>query len=104
MIVGRNADVILAEQKPFCIFVCADKETKIRRCIERADKGENLSRKEIINYMQRIDKNRAKTREMLAGGKWSDCSTYHLVVNTTDWNIKNLTLAVAEFVSRWFGR
>ncbi len=56
VIVGRNADVILAEQKPFCIFVCADKETKIRRCIERADKGENLSRKEIINYMQRIDK------------------------------------------------
>ncbi len=104
VIVGRNADVILAEQKPFCIFVCADKETKIRRCIERADKGENLSRKEIINYMQRINKNRAKTREMLAGGKWSDCSTYHLVVNTTDWNIKNLTLAVAEFVSRWFGR
>ena len=77
VIVGRNADVILAEQKPFCIFVCADKETKIRRCIERADKGENLSRKEIINYMQRINKNRAKTREMLAGGKWSDCSTYH---------------------------
>lgn len=104
VIVGRNADVLLADKKPFSIFVCAELDAKIRRCMERADKNENLSQKEIENNIRRIDKNRAKTREMIAEGKWGDCRTYHLTVNTTDWNIKELAPAVAEFASCWFRR
>lgn len=104
VIVGRNADVLLADKKPFSIFVCAEMDVKIRRCMERADKSENLSPKEIENNIRRIDKNRAKTREMIAEGKWGDCRTYNLTVNMTDWNIKELAPAVAEFASRWFRR
>lgn len=104
VIVGRNADRLLADKKPFNIFVCAEKDAKIRRCMERADKSENLTRKEVINNMQRIDKNRAKIREMIAGGKWGNCSEYHFVINTTDWNIKDLAPAVAEFFSCWIRR
>lgn len=104
VIVGRNADVLLADKKPFSIFVCAELDAKIRRCMERADKNENLSQKEIENNIRRIDRNRAKTREMIAGGKWGDCKTYHLTVNTTDWNIKELAPAVAEFATCWFRR
>lgn len=36
VIVGRNADLLLETYRPFNIFVCADMETKVRRCIERA--------------------------------------------------------------------
>lgn len=71
VIVGRNADVLLADKKPFSIFVCAEMDVKIRRCMERADKSENLSPKEIENNIRRIDKNRAKAREMIAEGKWA---------------------------------
>ncbi len=61
IIVGRNADVTLREYEPFSIFVCADRETKIKRCIERAEDGESLSPKQVEQNMRRIDKNRAKT-------------------------------------------
>lgn len=104
VIVGRNADRLLADKKPFRIFVCAEKEAKIQRCLERADETEHLTRREIISNMQRIDKNRAKIREMVAGGKWGDCSEYHLVINTTGWEIKDLAAAAAGFISCWIRR
>lgn len=37
VIVGRNADVLLADKKPFRVFVCAGMDAKIQRCIERAE-------------------------------------------------------------------
>jgi len=35
---------------------------------------------------------------------WGNGSTYHLTINTTEWNIKELAPAAAEFVIRWFRR
>ena len=104
VIVGRNADVLLRQYETFNIFVCADQETKVRRCLERAPQGEQLSRREIEKKMKGIDKSRAQTREIIAGGKWGLRSSYHLTVNTTGWDIKRLVPAVAEFARCWFGR
>lgn len=104
IIVGRNADVFLAEYKPFNIFVCADMETKVRRCMERATVGENFTQKEIEQNIRRIDKNRARTREIITGSKWGVCATYHLTVNTNGWDIKDLVPAVADFANYWFRR
>ena len=53
--------------------------------------------------IRHIDKNRASTREIIGGGKWGERSAYHLIVNTTGWSIKELTPAVADFATRWFG-
>lgn len=86
------------------VSLCAKMDSKIHRCMERADKNETLSRKEIENNIRRIDRNRAKTREMITGGRWGDRKSYHLIINTTDWNMKDLTPAVAGFVSSWFRR
>lgn len=104
VIVGRNADVLLAEKEPFRIFVCAGMEAKIRRCMERASEGEEISRKGTEQNIRRIDKARARTREILGGGKWGDGSAYHLTVNTEGWDMKELALAVEGFVLRWYGR
>lgn len=104
VIVGRNADLILRDVHPFNIFVCADMEAKIRRCAERDPEAESLSRRELEQNIRRIDKNRASTREMIGGGKWGERGAYHLIVNTSGWNIKELTPAVADFAARWFGR
>lgn len=104
VIVGRNADIILANENLFNIFVYADIKAKVRRCMERAESDEKLTKKEIEHNMRRIDKNRAAAREIITGGRWGDHSTYHLTVNTTEWSIKELTPAVAEFVRAWFGR
>lgn len=104
VIVGRNADILLKEELPFTMFVCAAMDAKIKRCLERGEKGEKLSPKEIEQNIRRIDKNRAKTREIITGDKWGERGAYHLIVNTTDWNIKELAPAVAEFAVRWFRR
>lgn len=103
IIVGCNADVILEDYNPFSIFVCADMETKINRCLERADKNEKLSKKQIEQNIKRIDKNRESTREIICSLKWGDPHNYDLTVNTTYWNIKDLTLSVSEVAMRWFG-
>lgn len=104
VIIGRNADIQLAKYEPFRIFVCADMEAKIQRCIERAPAGEHLTRKEIERSIRRIDRARAQSREMLAGGKWGHSGSYHLTVNTGGWSIRELTPAVASFAACWFGR
>lgn len=104
VIVGRNADVLLSEYNPFNIFVCADMDAKVRRCLGMADKGENLSRKELERKIRSIDKKRSQTREMITESKWGAPASYHLVVNTTDWTIKELAPAVKAFIECWFRR
>lgn len=104
VIVGRNADVLLAGCQPFNLFVCADMETKLRRCAERTADGENLTRREMEQNIRRIDKNRARTREIITDSRWGEREAYHLTVNTTGWNIKDLVPAIAEFANRWFER
>lgn len=104
IVVGRNADILLEEYAPFNIFVCADMKAKVERCIERAKEGENTSPKEVEKQIRRVDRNRARTREILSSSAWGERSAYHLIVNTTGWDLKELAPAVAEFAVRWFGR
>ena len=104
IIVGRNADVLLKEYKPMSIFVCAEVAAKVQRCIERAEDGENLTEEDVIRNMRQIDKNRARTREILSGSKWGERTAYDLIINTTGWNIKQLAPAMAAFARNWFER
>jgi len=102
--VGRNADVILKKYNPFNIFVCAAVGAKIKRCMERASESEHLTAKELDQKMKEIDKIRSQTRDILSGTYWGQRDAYHLTINTSDWNIKDLAPAVADFANSWFGR
>ena len=105
VIVGRDADVILQEEKPFRIFVCADIQSRLARCArfeEKKEPDERLSDKEILRNIRRIDRNRRQIREILTGKSATDGSAFDLTVNATDWDIKKLAAAVAEFSGRWF--
>lgn len=104
IIVGRNADVILREYKPFNIFVCASRDSKVKRCLERASEGEILTEKELLRKMKRIDEVRSQTREIMSGTAFGQRDAYHITVNTTEWEIKELVPAVADFATSWFGR
>lgn len=104
VIVGRNADVILDSYQPFKIFVCADMEAKIRRCRERAKEDEQLTEKELIRKIRQIDNTRAQTRELISGSDWGKRDAYHVTVNTSGWEIKELVPAVANYAKCWFGR
>ena len=102
VIVGRNADLILEKEKPFNIFVCAETDAKVKRCLQRAKADEQLSEKDVLQHMRRIDKNRASTRAILSDSEWGKGGTYHLTVNTTGWSLKALAPAVAQFALKWF--
>ena len=104
VIVGRNADILLRYYKPFNIFVCADMEVKISRCLERDRDEECNNAKEMQRKINKIDKSRAQTRSLITDSTWGDKAAYHLTVNTTDWNMDELTLAVAQFAKSWFER
>lgn len=98
VIVGRQADVILEEYHPFRIFVCAAESSRVRRCMERAPEGENLTAHAVRKNMRVIDKNRAKSREFLSDLPWGSPASYDLTVNTTDCEIKALSEALAAFL------
>ena len=105
VIVGRDADVILQDQRPFRILVCAEMQARIGRCMrfeEKKPQEERLSEKEILRNIRRIDRNRRRTREILTGKSIADGSAFDLTVNSTSWDIKKLAEAVAVFSGRWF--
>lgn len=104
VIVGRNADSILYDFKPFNIFVCASTEAKVKRCRERASAEEKFTEKELVNKMKQIDKIRSQTREIISSESWGQRDSYNITVNTTGWNIKDLVLPTSEFALTWFGR
>ena len=104
VIVGRNADVILSSCKPLNIFVCADMDSRVQRCVLHAPQGENLTAKELERKIKQIDKARIKSRRVLTGSGWGQNDAYHLTVNTAGWNIEKLAVAVADFSENFFRR
>ena len=103
VIVGRCADVILKDYHPLNLFVYADKETKIERCLRRAPADEKLTRGDIERRMRQIDRGRAQYRAMYADSKWGAKETYHLCISTTEKYIKEIIPGLAAYVRCWFG-
>lgn len=105
VIVGRDADVILQDYRPFRVFVCADLASRTRRCLaheEKRPEAERLSERKIVRNIRRIDKNRTRTREVLTGKRHGDGSAFDLTVNAAGWEMKRLAPALADFALRWF--
>ena len=102
IIVGRNADLLLKDYNPLNIFVSASLESKIQRCLDKSIDEKKPSLKEIEKQIKQIDKNRASSRSILSETKWGECSNYNLVINTTDWKIKELTPIVVKFAELFF--
>ena len=96
VIVGRCADYILKELKPFRIFVYADMESKIKRCREKAPADEQLTDRELRQQISGIDKKRAKYYEFYTGHSWGDKLNFDLCINTTQTVIKEIIPAIAK--------
>lgn len=99
IIVGRCADIILKNYHPFSIFVYADMYTKLKRCMERAPKGENHTQKELEYKIREVDKKRAKHRAFYTDVK--ENTRYQLCINSSDIEIKKIVPVVAEYIKVW---
>lgn len=104
IIIGRNADLILANEHPMRIFVYADTDAKLQRCMERAESSEALTEKEMLKKLHQIDADRKATRSFMGGDSWGEKEQYDLLVNTTNWKIKDLATLIGEYAVRWFER
>ena len=102
VIVGRCADIIHRDMKPMNIFVYADQQAKIDRCIANGKEGENLDPKVLAKKIKSIDKERAAYRELFTDTEWGDMRSYHLCVNTTGKEVKALVPGLVEYVNGWF--
>ncbi len=100
VIVGRGADGALESMSPLNLFVYADEESKVHRCLARSQKGED--RKTILKQMKSIDRNRAAFHSLLTSRQWGRKENYHLCINTSGQEIKKLVPGLAEYVRCWF--
>ncbi len=98
VIVGRSADVILKEMKPFRIFVYADNASKIARCRAREHDGEHYTDKQMLRRFKEIDGGRKKLHDLLGTLPWGDKNGYELMLNTTNVNIKSIIPALAQYI------
>ena len=99
VIVGRGADYILRDEKPFRVFVYSDMAAKISRCRQNISEdygSAEMSDKELTRRIEQINKGRADYYEFYTGQKWGSKENYDLCVNTTRGNLKT----IAEAISR----
>lgn len=104
VIVGRSSNEILKEYKPFNIFVYANMKEKIKRCRERDNNSSDVSDCELEKQIRRIDRRRAESHALVSDIDWGDKSGYHLCVNTSGMNIKDLTPLIAEYAKYYLRR
>ena len=104
VIVGRGADVILKEYHPLNLFIYATMDSKVKRCLDRAPEGENLSAQELEKKIKQVDKGRSQHRQMYDDGKWGDKACYDLCINTSGREIKHLVPAIAQYCKDWFNQ
>ncbi len=94
VIIGRAGDYILKDHHPFRIFVYADMDSKIKRCRER-NEDKNITDKEIVKHIKKIEKGRKSFYEFYTNTKWGDRSHYDLMINTSGQDIKKLAHILA---------
>ena len=102
IIVGRSAEVILKDKKPFRIFVYADEKSKLERVKARAKEGEHFTDKQYCKKMRKIDKGRKKLHAIMAHLPWGDKRGYDLAINTTDIEIEHIIPSLTEYIKKFY--
>ena len=101
IIVGRGANAVLADFRPFSLFVYADMPAKLARCRARAPEGEHLTDRELEKRIRQVDMARAGVHGMVSGLHWGDKAGYHLCINTSGMEIKCAAPHVAAYATQW---
>lgn len=102
VIVGRCSDYILNDLRPLKLFVYADLHSKMERCRKKAPEGEELTDKELIKQIKRVNTERKRYYEGYTYLKWGSKRNYNVCINTTGLEIKRIVPALMCFVDSWF--
>ncbi|MBE7028893.1 MAG: cytidylate kinase-like family protein [Clostridia bacterium] len=78
--IGRCADDILKEnEKLVTIFIYGNKEDRAKRISQKY----NISEKEALEMIKKIDKSRSSYYEFFANKRWGDVNNYMLCINSS---------------------
>ena len=73
-------------------------DSKVNRCKSRLKDGETITDKELIKNIKMTDKKRKSFYEFYTGKKWGDKSSYDLMINTSNANIKQMAKNIADLI------
>ena len=98
MIVGRCADYILSDYKPYRIFVYSDMESRKERCRVKGKQDKELSEKDLKRRILDVDKRRAEYYNFITGQSWGEKKNYDLCISTTNISVKEITPCIAQML------
>lgn len=97
IIVGRCADYVLANRKDVMnVFVYASLENRIERVTKMY--GDEI--KNVKQFIERYDKERAAYYDYYTNKKWGDMRSYHLTINS-DMGIQNCVEIIKTAYEKW---
>lgn len=97
IIVGRCADYVLANRKDVMnVFVYASLENRIERVTKMY--GDEI--KNVKQFIERYDKERAAYYDYYTNKKWGDMRSYHLTINS-DMGIQNCVDIIKTAYEKW---
>ncbi len=100
VIIGRCANHILKEAKPFTVFIySSDINAKINRCYEKAPRDRTKSSADMEAEIIKIDEIRSDYYKSVTGKTWDSISNYNLCIDTSVVGIeKAVELVATAFV------
>ena len=98
VIVGRCADYILADKKPFRLFVYADMASRIARCRKNGEDGKTATDRELEKKIRAVDRSRAQYYRFYTGQTWGDKLNYDLCVNASGLDLQMAATGISALV------
>jgi len=97
IILGRCASEILKDRaNVFNIYVCADKEDRIQRIMQK----ESLTYEDARATLEENDRARSEYYYQNTGKVWGDVNNYHMILDTSRLGIENC----ADILMKYFER
>lgn len=96
VIVGRCADYVLKDyDNCIDVFICADKEERIKRIAKRYD----MSERKAVDKIAKVDRERRYYYESRTDQEWGSKDTYQIVLNASRLGIEK-TVDVLEMICK----
>lgn len=87
VIVGRCADYVLKDyENCIDVFICADKEERIKRIAKRYD----MSERKAVDKIAKVDRERRYYYESHTGQEWGSKDTHQIVLNASRLGIERM--------------
>lgn len=98
VIVGRCAESVLrGYPHVLSMFITGDKQDKI----ERIERVLNMSEREAVDRIRRVDFKRKQYHNHYSDFKWGDSRGYDVLINSSRLGIENTATCLAEYVKAY---